>query len=238
METTQSAAASVSAAAQSATPEATPCFLCAYGSPCQTPMIEGELLRVIERATSDRLPAILITTADGERVGVLLNEYARSLAKALCSLPPQRWRGLHLRLYHLLPLTIRPSSAADVMPDTAPVADAADAADVADCAATPTLPNVDDVTESHASRWLRATPISAIVLEPDLLLNITDINNAEYCVRQYPLRRMVPSAPTLATVRGIAIHQAFKELLKSGRHAPEELAAHRDLALRNQAVDL
>jgi DNA replication ATP-dependent helicase Dna2 len=68
---------------------------------------------------------------------------------------------------------------------------------------------------SHA-RLLGTTEASALVLEPDLLLNITDINNAEYCVRQYPLRRMVPSAPTAATLRGNIVHSAFKELLKSG----------------------
>src|SRR6266702_253264 len=31
------------------------------------------------------------------------------------------------------------------------------------------------------------------VLEPDMLLNITDLNQAEYCARQYLLRRLSPS---------------------------------------------
>ena len=70
----------------------------------------------------------------------------------------------------------------------------------------------------HVQR-LRATPVSLLVVEPDLLLNITDINNAEYCVRQYPLRRMVPSPPNAATLRGSIIHSAFKELLKGGTTA-------------------
>lgn len=69
---------------------------------------------------------------------------------------------------------------------------------------------------SAEGQRLRATPVSALVVEPDLLLNITDINNAEYCVRQYPLRRMVPSPPNAATLRGSIIHSAFKELLKGG----------------------
>src|SRR5579864_6648846 len=42
----------------------------------------------------------------------------------------------------------------------------------------------------HPARY-HASALSVVALEPDLLLNITDINNAEYCVRQYPLRRMV-----------------------------------------------
>src|SRR5262249_10746089 len=79
----------------------------------------------------------------------------------------------------------------------------------------PSAPDADGAATSKR-RTLRATPVSALVLEPDLLLNITDINNAEYCVRQYPLRRMIPSAPTAATLRGTIIHSAFKDLLKGG----------------------
>lgn len=78
-------------------------------------------------------------------------------------------------------------------------------------------------------------PLSVIALEPDLLLNITDINNAEYCARQYPLRRMVPSAPTAASLKGTVIHQAFKEMLKAGGAATTEPLAQ---ALRAQATDL
>ncbi len=87
---------------------------------------------------------------------------------------------------------------------------------------------------SRQNRTLCTTPASAIVLEPDLLLNITDINNAEYCVRQYPLRRMAPSSPTAASLRGTIVHNAFKELLKGGGTGVERL----DRALRAQAVDL
>ena len=90
---------------------------------------------------------------------------------------------------------------------------------------------------STPETW-RLLPAGVIVLEPDLLLNITDINNAEYCVRQYPLRRMVPSPPSAASLRGTLVHAAFKELLKGGdepievylRRAIE--AARVDLALR------
>ena len=90
---------------------------------------------------------------------------------------------------------------------------------------------------SAPGAW-RLLPAGVIVLEPDLLLNITDINNAEYCVRQYPLRRMVPSPPSAASLRGTLVHTAFKELLKGGDEPIEvylrrALAAARvDLALR------
>src|SRR5262249_51660385 len=82
---------------------------------------------------------------------------------------------------------------------------------------------------------LRTTHASLVVLEPDVLLNITDINNAEYCVRQYVIRRMVPAAPTTATLRGTLIHQVFKEMLKSG--VPQDSGRlHR--ALQLQLADL
>ncbi|HET9980960.1 MAG TPA: PD-(D/E)XK nuclease family protein, partial [Ktedonobacterales bacterium] len=90
---------------------------------------------------------------------------------------------------------------------------------------------------SAPGAW-RLLPAGVIVLEPDLLLNITDINNAEYCVRQYPLRRMVPSPPSAASLRGTLVHTAFKGMLKGGDEPIEvylrrALAAARvDLALR------
>ncbi|HEU5441851.1 MAG TPA: AAA domain-containing protein [Ktedonobacterales bacterium] len=72
---------------------------------------------------------------------------------------------------------------------------------------------------------------SVLVLEPDLLLNITDLNNAEYCVRQYPLRRLVPSPPSAASLRGTIVHAAFKELLKGGDE-PAEVYLTRAIAAR------
>ncbi len=52
------------------------------------------------------------------------------------------------------------------------------------------------------------------ILEPDILLNITDLNQAQYCSRQYLLNRMIPSTTTPATIRGNLVHHSFKELLK------------------------
>src|SRR5436305_423463 len=39
------------------------------------------------------------------------------------------------------------------------------------------------------------------VVEPDILLNITDLNQAEYCSRQYLLNRLLPSTTSPATIR-------------------------------------
>ncbi|HET9110695.1 MAG TPA: AAA domain-containing protein, partial [Ktedonobacterales bacterium] len=55
------------------------------------------------------------------------------------------------------------------------------------------------------------------------------------CVRQYPLRRMVPSAPTVATLKGTVIHQAFKEMLKAGQ---PDVVTPLEQALRGQATEL
>src|SRR6266566_323206 len=52
------------------------------------------------------------------------------------------------------------------------------------------------------------------VLEPDVLLNITDLNDAEYCPRQYLLHHLVPSTTSAAAIRGNLVHHCFKELLK------------------------
>ncbi len=80
-----------------------------------------------------------------------------------------------------------------------------------------------------------AGPVSPLIIEPDLLLNITDINNAGYCARQYPLRRMVPSPPTMATLKGIITHQAFKEMLKAGE---PDVAGPLDQALGARATSI
>ncbi|HEY7342956.1 MAG TPA: AAA domain-containing protein [Ktedonobacterales bacterium] len=97
---------------------------------------------------------------------------------------------------------------------------------------------IHHLARTSTAETLRLLPAGVIVLEPDLLLNITDINNAEYCVRQYPLRRMAPSPPSAASLRGTLIHTAFKELLKGGDEPIEVYlqraldAAQVELALR------
>jgi DNA replication ATP-dependent helicase Dna2 len=88
--------------------------------------------------------------------------------------------------------------------------------------------------DNGTARYL-AGPVSPLVIEPDLLLNITDINNAEYCARQYPLRRMIPSPPNMATLKGVITHQAFKEMLKAGQ---PEVAGPLDQAIGAQAADI
>ncbi|MGZ3673562.1 MAG: AAA domain-containing protein [Ktedonobacterales bacterium] len=191
------------------------CFLCAYSDHvCDVASVEGHVRDVQMRGPRGRQPAVLIETDEGIELLVTLPEHTLPLMRALTDVPAERRGVLRLRIFHVL--HVMPPEKAD--------------GDVEECGDGPHL--------------LQTSPASAVVLEPDLLLNITDINNAEYCVRQYPLRRMVPSPPNAATMRGTIIHSAFRELLKTGGsglvrdHLARALHAQlTDLALRQLSVE-
>ena len=78
------------------------------------------------------------------------------------------------------------------------------------------LPTTAEVGEYQGQPIHRynANSYTLAVLEPDTLLNITDLNQAEYCPRQYLLHRLIPSPASAATLRGNLVHYCFKELLK------------------------
>ena len=88
------------------------------------------------------------------------------------------------------------------------------------------LPQAPTMVEHDGSSLLRyqGNSYTLAILEPDILLNITDLNQAEYCSRQYLLNRLLPSATSPATIRGNLIHYCFKELLKA--HNRGQLARH------------
>jgi DNA replication ATP-dependent helicase Dna2 len=101
----------------------------------------------------------------------------------------------------------------------------------------PPVPGAVGDVPSH--QLFRTSPVSAIVLEPDHLLNITDINSAEYCVRQYPLRRLTPNPPTSATLLGNIIHSAFRSLLNQGMSGNlKDLEEHFSRAIQPYLADL
>jgi DNA replication ATP-dependent helicase Dna2 len=180
------------------------CFLCAFtGRACTVPMIEGRIAAILPAVNRDAEPTLTLTLDDGATAQVTLNGQAKTLVLALRAMPREHWRGLRLRVFHLMRAAPTPADALETTDDP-PLA-------------------------------LRVLPEGVAVLEPDLLLNITDINNAEYCARQYPLRRMIPSPPNAATLRGTLIHRAFADMLKSG---DTEIEPHLRRALRQQAVDL
>ncbi len=78
------------------------------------------------------------------------------------------------------------------------------------------LPTPPGITEYKGQpRHIYSTnSYTLAVLEPDVLLNITDLNHAEYCSRQYLLHHLVPSTTSAAAIRGNLVHHCFKELLK------------------------
>ncbi|GAC1558990.1 MAG: hypothetical protein NVS4B1_07900 [Ktedonobacteraceae bacterium] len=78
------------------------------------------------------------------------------------------------------------------------------------------LPAATDVTEYKGKPLYRyiAYPNTLAVLEPDTLLNITDLSQADYCNRKYLLNRLISSPPSTASLRGNLIHTCFTKLLK------------------------
>src|SRR5579862_1551920 len=204
------------------------CFLCAYSSagaaspmPCQIGQVEGRILRVVEHAARDGSPLVTLACADGACADILLTRDDRAFVRLLATLSPEHLKSLTLRVFHLLERSSGPTSA-----------------DVVELPTSDALPAANGELSQSARVALRTTSLSVSVLEPDSPLNITDINNAEYCVRQYPLRRMASSAPTAATLKGTIIHQAFKELLKSGLAEPTDRATYLAQAARAQLIDL
>jgi DNA replication ATP-dependent helicase Dna2 len=112
------------------------------------------------------------------------------------------------------------------------------------------LPGAPQISEykGHHRHLYRGNAYTLAVLEPDTLLNITDLNQAEYCSRQYLLNRLAPSGSSAATIRGNLVHYCFKELLKAfdpGRtSAPlaasprDVLYAHLEQALQHMSIDM
>src|SRR5712692_8336525 len=116
------------------------------------------------------------------------------------------------------------------------------------------LPGTPGIAEykGRPLRRYQANSYTLAVLEPDTLLNITDLNQAEYCPRQYLLRRLAPSPTSAAAIRGNLVHACFKELLKehdrgelmAGHTTNEQelplatLQRHLEQALQRSSLDL
>jgi DNA replication ATP-dependent helicase Dna2 len=104
------------------------------------------------------------------------------------------------------------------------------------------LPSANNTTvhgERSVDRY-RANVYTLAILEPSTMLNITDLNQAEYCARQYLLGRMAPSAPSTAALRGNLVHACFKELLKEqdrGRYARGSVRNEEPLAILHHHLD-
>ena len=116
------------------------------------------------------------------------------------------------------------------------------------------LPPLMGTTEhkGHTVERYCANDYTLAILEPHTILNITDLNHADYCPRQYLLNRLAASPQSAAAIRGNLVHSSFKELLKehdrgelmSGHVADGEetplatLERHLEEALERNAIDL
>lgn len=104
------------------------------------------------------------------------------------------------------------------------------------------LPPVMQTTTHHGrsvDRY-RANVYTLAILEPDTILNITDLNQAEYCARQYLLSRLAPSGHSTAALRGNLVHHCFKELLKEqdrGRYTRSSTSNEEPLASLHRHLD-
>ncbi|HVB21982.1 MAG TPA: AAA domain-containing protein [Ktedonobacteraceae bacterium] len=115
----------------------------------------------------------------------------------------------------------------------------------------PQAPTIEEYRGRPLHRY-SANTYTLAVLEPDSVLNITDLNQAAYCARQYLLNQLVPSPASAATIRGNLVHSCFKELLKEhdrgelmhgyaqqAHETPlEMLQRHLQAALNNSSIDL
>ncbi len=116
------------------------------------------------------------------------------------------------------------------------------------------LPPAFGITEQRGRtiHRYRANDYTLAILEPDTILNITDLNDAEYCPRQYLLKRLASSPQSAAAIRGNLVHSSFKELLKeydrgelmtgyiaNGKETPlATLHRHFERALERNGIDL
>jgi DNA replication ATP-dependent helicase Dna2 len=76
------------------------------------------------------------------------------------------------------------------------------------------LPNASDVVIAlhhlkHSDGPLLPDENSLMILEPDWLINVTDLTKVDYCQRQLLLERYIPSPTNESMIRGNIVHQLF-----------------------------
>lgn len=196
------------------------CFLCALDRhPCHTPQLEGRFIAARESMLDGERTACIILDTGTVRVEVHLDH--------------QYYQKLirELIAWH----DIKPGSKRSPSPQLR-------------IYHLPTAPIVVEYKGRTRQRY-QGNKYTLAVLEPDILLNITDLNQAAYCARQHLLQRLSPSTTSAATIRGNLIHHCFKELLKEhdrGKFATdteqemplETLHHHLEEALRIHSIDM
>jgi DNA replication ATP-dependent helicase Dna2 len=197
------------------------CFLCALDRhPCHTPQLEGRFIAARESMLDGERTASIILDTGTMRVELHLDH--QYYQKLIRELIA--WHDLKPGGKHSSPPQLRIYH-------------------------LPTAPSVVEYKGRTRQRY-QGNKYTLAVLEPDILLNITDLNQAAYCSRQHLLQRLSPSTTSAATIRGNLIHHCFKELLKEhdrGKFGPqatdteqplETLHRHLEEALRIHSIDM
>ncbi len=161
------------------------CFLCVLDpQPCSQKRIEGSIRAVAERKIDGEWIPFITLNTGTALISLQLTRYYLSLVQELKRLEQQA-PDKRLRDYNL---TLRVYH-------------------------LPPLAGTSEFKDWPVQHY-QANPCTLAVLEPDILLNITDLSQSEYCSRQYLLKQLVPSSPSAATMSGNLVHHSFKELLK------------------------
>lgn len=199
------------------------CFLCVLDSqPCTQKRLAGSIRAVAQRKIDGEWTPFITLNTGTALISLQLTRYYLSLVQALQRLEQQA-PDKRLRDYKL---TLRVYH----------------------------LPPLAGTSEFKG--WpvhhYQANAYTLAVLEPDILLNITDLSQSEYCSRQYLLKQLVPSLPSAAAMSGNLVHHSFKELLKehdrgalmighaaSGEETPlATLQRHFEQELERSSLDL
>jgi DNA replication ATP-dependent helicase Dna2 len=198
------------------------CFLCALDPhPCTQKRIEGAIRAVAERKVDGEWVPFITLNTGTALISLQLTHYYLSLVRELKRLAQQAPEK-PLRDYRL---TLRVYH-------------------------LPPLTHSSEFKDWPVHHY-QANQYTLAVLEPDILLNITDLSQSEYCPRQYLLKQLVPSAPSAAAMSGNLVHHSFKELLKEhdrgalmNGHAGEEetplatLQRHFEQEMERSSIDL
>ncbi|HLI09724.1 MAG TPA: AAA domain-containing protein [Ktedonobacteraceae bacterium] len=161
------------------------CFLCVLDQhPCAQKRIEGSIRAVAQRKIDGAWTPFITLNTGTALISLQLTRYYLSLVQELKRLEEQNPRK-RLGEYNL---TLRVYH-------------------------LPPLVRTGEFKEWPVYHY-QANQYTLAVLEPDILLNITDLSQSEYCSRQYLLKQLVPSSSSAAAVSGNLVHHSFKELLK------------------------
>ncbi len=85
---------------------------------------------------------------------------------------------------------------------------------------------------------LVADDASLVIVEPDWLVNVRALVEADFCPRSYLLQRFTPRAPNAPAVRGNIIHALFEEMVAHVPTSPNEWKRAIEDAWRMSAVHL